>query len=224
MENTKRTTMFHKNLSVLRQFRGKSQQAVSEALGIKRSTYAGYERGEVEPRLAMLIQMADYFQVSLDFLLREDLEVQPKEAFQNQDASIRNRNFRVLAITTDEEGYEQIEIIREHAKAGYLTGYADLDFLEEQPKLALPETGPGTFRGFEIKGESMWPIRSGNIVVGKYVESADDLQNNRRYVLLTRNEGIVFKRVLLNEKQPDQLTLLSALPSQFKRGIGSMAL
>jgi hypothetical protein len=45
--------------------------------------------------------------------------------------------------------------------------------------------------------------------VGQYVERAGDLMNNRRYVLLTRNEGIVFKRLLVQDPNADSLTLLS---------------
>lgn len=204
--------MFYKNLKVLRKRHQKSQQAVSDQLGIKRSTYSGYESGKVEPDIDMLVKLADYFNVSMDFLLKADIAEQPEGVIQSQDASIRNQNFRVLAITTDHNGNENIELIRENAKAGYLTGYADPEFLEEMPKLELPNMGPGTFRGFEVKGDSMWPVKPGDIVVGKYVESARDLQNNRRYVLLTKTEGIVFKRVLLNNENPEALTLLSDNP------------
>ena len=204
--------MFSKNLKILRKRQQKSQQQISDDLQLKRSTYSGYESGKVEPGIAMLIQLADYFEVSLDLLLREDLSQKKQAELTNQDPSIRNQNLRVLAITTDKNGKEHVELIRESAKAGYMTGYADPEFIEELPTLNLPNLSPGTHRAFEVKGDSMLPIRSGDLVVGQYVEKADDLINNKRYILLTKTEGIVFKRILRSTNNPEQLTLLSDNP------------
>lgn len=211
-EKPKQNAMFHKNLKILRKHHQQSQQAVSDALGIKRSTYSGYESGKVEPDIPMLIRLADYFSISLDNLLRENLAAKGETFLSHQDPSIRNENFRVLAITTDKDGKENIEMIREGAQAGYMSGYADPDFLEEMPTLNMPNLGPGTHRAFEVKGDSMWPVQSGDVVVGSYVEHSRDIQHNNRYILLTKTDGIVFKRVLLDDEKPDQLTLLSDNP------------
>jgi transcriptional regulator with XRE-family HTH domain len=201
--------MIAKNLKFLRKHKGASQQRVSDDLGLKRSTYAGYEGGKVEPDITMLRSLSDYFEVSLDVLLRDNLEQQGIEWLRQQDPSIRNEQMRVLAITTNPEGRENIEVINESAKAGYMTGYADPEFIEEMPKLELPNLTTGTYRAFEIQGDSMLPIRSGDLVVGQYVERARDLTNNCRYVLLTRNEGIVFKRLLKQDPEAESLMLLS---------------
>jgi transcriptional regulator with XRE-family HTH domain len=201
--------MIAKNLKFLRKHKGASQQQISNELGLKRSTYAGYESGKVEPDITMLRGLSDYFEVSLDVLLRDDLEQQGIEWLRQQDPSIRNEQMRVLAITTNPEGRENIEVINESAKAGYMSGYADPEFIEDMPKLELPNLSTGTYRAFEIQGDSMLPIRSGDLVVGQYVERARDLMNNCRYVLLTRNEGIVFKRLLKQDPEAESLMLLS---------------
>lgn len=208
----KENKMFHKNLKMLRKAKQKSQQAVSGELGIKRSTYSGYENGRVEPGIPLLVEIANYFEISLDLLLRDDLTQKDPGKIRKWDNSIRNQDLRVLAITTGKSGRENIELIRENAKAGYLSGYSDPEFIAELPRLSLPGLGPGSYRAFEIKGDSMLPVRSGDLVVGRYVEKAGDLENNRRYVLLTKNEGIVFKRILREKGNPDQLTLLSDNP------------
>lgn len=201
--------MIAQNLKFLRQQYQLSQQQVSDALGIRRSTYAGYEGGRVEPDIAMLRSLSDYYRLSIDALLREDLAKQGAEGLKQHDPSIQNDQMRVLAITTDKEGRENIEVINESAKAGYLTGYADPEFIEELPTLELPNLSPGTYRAFEIQGDSMLPIRSGDLVVGQYVEKAEELTDYRRYLLLTRSEGIVFKRILRQPGNPRYITLLS---------------
>ncbi|GEP75685.1 helix-turn-helix domain-containing protein [Weissella thailandensis] len=56
-------------LKELRKGKGMQQQEAAKELNIPGSTYAGYERGEREPRIDMLIKLADYFDVSVDYLI-----------------------------------------------------------------------------------------------------------------------------------------------------------
>jgi hypothetical protein len=56
------------------------------------------------------------------------------------------------------------------ASAGYINGYSDPEFVRELPKFHLPMLQGGTFRAFEIKGDSMLPIHPGSIIVGEYVD------------------------------------------------------
>ena len=48
--------------------RSKKQREVAEALGIKTRSYQAYEGGTREPTINTLIQLADYFDVTLDYL------------------------------------------------------------------------------------------------------------------------------------------------------------
>lgn len=56
-------------LKQLRQSRKMTQQDVAQFLGVDRSTYVKYERGTSDPPTATLVRLADYFSVSVDFLL-----------------------------------------------------------------------------------------------------------------------------------------------------------
>ncbi|RZQ57915.1 helix-turn-helix domain-containing protein [Weissella paramesenteroides] len=56
-------------LKELRKAKGIQQQEAAKELNIPDSTYAGYERNEREPRIDMLIKLADYFDVSVDYLI-----------------------------------------------------------------------------------------------------------------------------------------------------------
>jgi len=73
--------------------------------------------------------------------------------------------------------------------------------------------GAGQFRAFEIVGDSMLPTPSGSIIVGEKVESVNDVKNNQTYVVVSRAEGIVFKRLIKNKADKNQLTLVSDNPS-----------
>lgn len=56
-------------LKELREERGLSQMAAGTALGVSRSTIDGYETKGRQPDIGMLINIADYFDVSLDYLV-----------------------------------------------------------------------------------------------------------------------------------------------------------
>jgi len=61
--------IFSERLKELRLERNLTQTDVSEALGLSKSCYAGYEQGYREPDLKTLIRLADYFEVTTDYLL-----------------------------------------------------------------------------------------------------------------------------------------------------------
>lgn len=61
--------MFDERLKRLRGIKKKNQQEVADELGISRSTYSGYESGQREPDFETLRMIADYFQVTTDYLL-----------------------------------------------------------------------------------------------------------------------------------------------------------
>lgn len=58
-----------RNLKPLRLEKGLSQLAMAHELHMPQSTYQQYEAGITEPRYATLIRIADYFDVSIDYLI-----------------------------------------------------------------------------------------------------------------------------------------------------------
>lgn len=57
------------NLRKARGLRKKTQEESAAALGIDQSQYARYESGKSEPSLSLFAAMAEYFDVSPDYLL-----------------------------------------------------------------------------------------------------------------------------------------------------------
>lgn len=61
-------------LKELRKERGVRQEQVAVALDISMSAYCNYEQGKREPTASVLDRMADYYSVSVDYLLgRSDI-------------------------------------------------------------------------------------------------------------------------------------------------------
>ena len=98
------------------------------------------------------------------------------------------------------------------AAAGYLNGYADPEFIDELNTFTLPMLAPGSYRAFEIVGDSMLPTPSGSIIVGEKVEDTENLKSSNTYIVVSRQEGIVYKRIMKNGRSKQKLTLVSDNP------------
>ena len=60
---------FPSRLREIRRQQGKKQREAAEACGVILRTYQGYEGGKSEPNIARLIALADFYDVSLDYLM-----------------------------------------------------------------------------------------------------------------------------------------------------------
>ena len=70
-----------KNLAALRKHARYSRKDIANMLGISEMTVGAYERGGKNPSIAKLIQLADFFAVSLDDLIRGNAENPEGEIF-----------------------------------------------------------------------------------------------------------------------------------------------
>ncbi|MDQ3192154.1 MAG: LexA family transcriptional regulator [Bacteroidota bacterium] len=179
-----------RNIRVLRESKKLTQDQLAEALEITRSRIGAYEEGRSEPPYDLLIKITDYFQISTDALLKGDLTKTSPEALLKI-----GQNRMLFPITVDRDGNDLIEVVPVKASAGYLNGYSDPQFIEELPIMNLPFKIVGKHRAFGIKGDSMPPLHDGSIAVGRYVESLEEIKDGQTYIVLTKNEGIVYKRL-----------------------------
>lgn len=58
-----------KNLKYLRESHGISQQKLADAIGISQQSVNKYENHQTQPDIVTLIQIADFFHTSVDFLI-----------------------------------------------------------------------------------------------------------------------------------------------------------
>jgi len=191
----------NQNLKYLRKLRGWTQEEFAQKLRIKRSLLGAYEEERAEPRIEVLEVVCDIFKLTLDEILRKDLS-------DNKGNYIAKRRAMKLA-----GGRPDIPFVPVKAAAGYLAGYADPEFIDELNTFTLPMFSGGNYRAFEIVGDSMMPTPTGSVIVGEKIESVEDVKNNMTYIVVSRNEGIVYKRILKGNRAKNRLTLVSDNPS-----------
>jgi transcriptional regulator with XRE-family HTH domain len=190
-----------KNLKYLRKLRGWTQEEFATKIQIKRSLLGAYEEERAEPRIDVLEIVGELFKLTLDELLLKDLA-------ESKGNYLAKRRAQKLAAGTNE-----IQFVPVKAAAGYLAGYADPEFIDELNTFTLPMLAPGQYRAFEIVGDSMLPTQSGSIIVGEKVEDINDVKNTFTYIVVSRNEGIVYKRVMKNNRTKNKYTLVSDNPT-----------
>ena len=189
------------NLKYLRKLRGWTQEEFAVKLGIKRSLIGAYEEERADPRLEVLEIVGDTFKLSLDELLLKDLS--------NTGESFLAKRRQQKMMSADRN---VIHFVPVKAAAGYLAGYADSEFNDELNTFTLPMLAGGNYRAFEIIGDSMMPTPSGSIIVGEKIDNSEDVKTDQAYIVVSRNEGIVYKRIVKNSRSKNKLTLVSDNP------------
>ena len=209
--------VFGSNIKLLRTRRGRSQEEVAIALEVKRSIYSGYENGSAEPPFDLLVRISEYYKVSIDKLLRDDLtaltESQIGIVERGGDVDMNGRRLRVLATTVDKQDRENVELVPEKAKAGYALGYADPEYISILPTFQMPFLARDRkYRTFQISGDSMPPVADGSWVTGEYVQNWQGIRDGQPYIVITKDDGIVFKVAYNQLKEKGTLLLCSTNP------------
>lgn len=191
------------NLKYLRKLRGWTQEEFATKLNVKRSLIGAYEEERADPRLEVLEMVSEIFKVSLDELLLKDLSET------NTSYWMKRRNQKLGSSAKN----NLIHFVPVKAAAGYLAGYGDSEFIDELNTFTLPMLSGGDYRAFEIVGDSMLPTPSGSVIVGEKVRDMEDVKSNTPCIVVSMHEGIVYKRVVKNNRNKSKVTLESDNPN-----------
>lgn len=220
MKMTMYKCFLESNLKLLRERKKINQEEISSQLGIKRSKYNSYENGvAINPPVDVLRSFSEYFKISVDTLLWTNLKKLKQSELINLEAGndeyIRGAKIRVLATTVDSKNKDNIEIVPIKAKAGYLAEYNNPEFIESLQTFQLPVLSNNRkFRMFQIEGDSMLPIPDKSFIIAEFIENWNDIKNGQACIVLTKNEGIIFKEVTNNLKK-DRTVLMHSLNPLF---------
>lgn len=191
------------NIRHLRKLKGLTQEQFADKVSITRSRVSSYEEGRSEPSIAFLITISDYFKLPIDILVKNDL------TFSKESSFIEIGSQRVLfPIMVDTQDDNLIEVIPTEASAGYLLGYDDPEYIEQLQRIKLPFLPVGKHRAFPIKGNSMHPMKDGSFVVARFIENINDIKDGISYIVVTKNDGITYKRVYNKVEENNTLLLV----------------
>lgn len=178
--------MFRIRLKELREKTGLSQYGFADKFGVAQSTVGSWEAGKREPNFLTMQRLADFFGVSVDYLLgREAVTDGPPEP------SVPGSKW-IPVIGTIPAG-TPVEAIEEI-----------LDYEEITPQTA----SQGEHFALKIKGQSMEPkISDGDVVI---VRKQDDCENGEIGVVIVNGDEATVKRI---KKRPEGLMLIPNNPA-----------
>lgn len=180
--------MFQVRLKELREKAGYSQQGFADAIGVKQSTVGNWEAGAREPKFEIMERLADFFGVSVDYLLGRDVTHNYADSLKpSKDGS---KWIPVLGTVVAGIPLEAIEDI--------------IDYEEISPQMAAQ----GDFFALQIKGDSMEPkMSSGDIVI---VRAQNDCDTGDIAIVLVNGDEATVKRI---KKGPEGLMLIPNNPA-----------
>ncbi len=183
------------NIKHLRLLKNWSQGQLADEIELSRARIGSYEEGRAEPSIEVMIRLSNIFHVGIDALVKSNLS-----GLKDTQLMKVAENRLLFPIMVDHNNNDLVEVVTAKASAGYLNGYSDPEYFEKLPNMNLPFRIVGKHRAFPIKGDSMPPLKDGSFVIGKFVESIADINDGDTYILITKEEGIVYKRIYKKEK------------------------
>lgn len=181
--------MFQIRLKELREKAGYSQQGFANAIGVKQSTVGNWEAGAREPKFEVMERLADFFGVSVDYLLGRD--------------TVQNNTY-TENLKSSKDGSKWIPVLGTVVAGIPLEAVEDIiDYEEISPQMAAQ----GDFFALQIKGDSMEPkISNGDVVI---VRAQDDCDSGDIAIVLVNGNEATVKRI---KKGPEGIMLIPNNP------------
>ncbi len=195
-------------LKALRQKAGLNQQQVADKIGKSRPRIAIYEtQPQVRIPSDVLGKLAKLYRTTSDYIENGTVPAPPPTQSSthpqisapvpvvNPVDYTSGRYVRPVTVAVDRFGRERAVLVPVKAQAGYLSGYGDPEFIQGLNTYSIPGCDDGTYRIFEVAGDSMLDtLMPGDLVVARYVEDWRSMRSEEIYVIVS-SEGVVVKRV-----------------------------
>lgn len=201
------------NIKYLRKRKGLTQEELAKNIGVNRAMIGSYEENRAVPKLSVLKDIAFFFNIFIDELIKAKLWEESQKT--NFTDFVKGDNLRVISTVVNNDDKELITTVPVQASAGYTNGYSDPEYIQELPHFSLPLTELSkerTYRIFQIKGDSMEPIKSGSYIICEYLGDWNEIYDGSPYILISKDEGIVYKRLYNKINESGEIILKSDNP------------
>ena len=175
-------------IKLLREARNIDQKVLAIDLGVSQPTISDWENGKKQPSSKSAAKIADYFNVSIDYLLGRDNSPRPLTEKKRVKIPVLGRVAAGIPITAVEEVLDYEEIEESLAKTG-------------------------AFYGLQIRGTSMEPkFSEGDVVI---VRQQNDVESGEIAIVLVNGDDATCKRVVKHENGLSLISLNPSFPPKF---------
>ncbi|NRA91067.1 MAG: transcriptional regulator [Psychroserpens sp.] len=194
-------TSIHDKITAIINAFNLNNYAFSKRIGVTGTTIDSIVNGRPQPDGSRKRTKPGY-----DVLLAiiNEFEINPDYLFGKSEVMLRSDiptySGIPQVISTDNHGEENIVLVSVKARAGYLNGYGDSEYIQSLPMFQMPQLTNGTYRCFEVQGNSMVPtFYSGDYVFGKFIEDLSEIKDDSVYVVVSKDDGVVLKRIFKSD-------------------------
>ena len=201
-----------KNIKKIRTVKKLSQASFAKLFNLARPSVGAYEEGRAEPKIETLIQIAQYFSISIDVLLTKELTINELYQFDIFDENLKKDS------TTNEQPWDNrvvTSLVLAGKKTEYIVNRNRKDYIQGMPNIQFPNTSKILSRAFEINGDAMQNNESGLhqgdilLTVSISPDKMDDIDEGSIYAVVTEKD-IVIRRL---DAKSDMLRLQGDNPN-----------
>jgi transcriptional regulator with XRE-family HTH domain len=192
-----------KNIRKIRVVKQLSQASFAQIFNLARPSVGAYEEGRAEPRIDTLVQIGQYFGLTIDDLLNKDLTINDLSRFDPlkrknvPDPGPESSSTNTIVMNTT--------VISAENQVDYIHNLSNSALLDSLPKFHFPGIKVINARAFEAEGDAMAFDNKG-ILQGDLVICTHTLQRSafpitgKVYVLVTENK-ILIRRYKSGDKK-----------------------
>lgn len=180
-------THISKNIKKIRNIRGLSQQAFAELFSLTRGNISSYEESRAEPKIEVIVRIANFFGIPLTDLIEKDLSVNELLHY-NTNLVIETERLKIS------QQLIKIPFVSISYKDDYLQQFNNNDFIKELPYLIIPGHSKFKLIAFELDEPENLPagfdFRSGDILVFEEVTKENIHRITNKLGLQIDNDGM----------------------------------
>lgn len=158
----------------------------------------------------------------LDFITKIESDANIVKPILDDSSNILQASSKVEsnAVLIENPNFMMVSVVGQYAAAGYMSGYADPEYLEELPKVPffVDHEAKGKYMGFDVRGDSMDDGSHNSIMEGDTLicrQIKPELWHHKLhiqkwyFVIVHRTEGIIVKQIIDHNTETGDITIHS---------------
>jgi transcriptional regulator with XRE-family HTH domain len=184
---SKKMTHIGKNIKKIRNVKGLSQQSFADLFSLTRGNISSYEESRAEPKIEVIVKIANFFGIPLSDLIEKDLSVNELLHY-NTNLVIETERLKTS------QQLIKIPFVSTSYKDDYIKQYNNNNFIQELPYLVIPSHSKSNLIAFELDEPENLPsgfdFRSGDILIFEEVTKENIHRIINKLGIQIDNEGI----------------------------------
>lgn len=218
---SKKLSYIGENIKKIRQVKRISQAAFASNFNLARPSIGAYEEGRSEPKIDTIIQIANYYGISIDVLLTRQLTVSEILSLGMLNEKL-NKAHQIKQSKGDPSKNSQIPFVQLSQYLDYVVNHENSEYVQNLPEVSIPYGEVNNeLRAFEMQGREMeyhhQGIQHGDILIAERSGKELLAREVGRILTIVHKAGLYIRR--LKEMNKSEITLVADDPNYPEKSI-----